>query len=411
MKTNYFLLYSKYIISVVSTVIICFGEQIYISEPVIVEDFVGSGFVGDVDGVGNQTMFEVTEKETFYLTSDQLDNIYFLSGKNDNKSLKKVSKEKNLTTIGKSKFTFCAFYNSDFYLVSEFYNRIYKSSTFLNSVIHRSDISPKLASIGGMCIDSFGNIYLSFTENHKIYRLKPNGDFEVFAGSGNIGSADGTGIFSSFNKPKHLAVDSSNNIYVNDSNNWAVRMIDSLRNVKTFAGRGRIIGSDNLDGPRNISECRNMNGLSCDSNGNVIVASGNSIRIIDKTGYIKTIAGDYFQPGYKNDIGENSLFQDAVDIIVLKNEIYVAESKYPRIRKITIGKSSAKKPFDNIKIKLSAGITINGTVGKKYNIESSSNGGKQWNALTELELSKTPYTWYDENSVGTNNLYRVFESP
>lgn len=411
MKTNYFLLYSKYIISVVSTVIICFGEQIYISEPVIVEDFVGSGFVGDVDGVGNQTMFEVTEKETFYLTSDQLDNIYFLSGKNDNKSLKKVSKEKNLTTIGKSKFTFCAFYNSDFYLVSEFYNRIYKSSTFLNSVIHRSDISPKLASIGGMCIDSFGNIYLSFTENHKIYRLKPNGDFEVFAGSGNIGSADGTGIFSSFNKPKHLAVDSSNNIYVNDSNNWAVRMIDSLRNVKTFAGRGRIIGSDNLDGPRNISECRNMNGLSCDSNGNVIVASGNSIRIIDKTGYIKTIAGDYFQPGYKNDIGENSLFQDAVDIIVLKNEIYVAESKYPRIRKITIGKSSAKKPFDNIKIKLSAGITINGTVGKKYSIESSSNGGKQWNALTELDLPKTPYTWYDENSVGTNNLYRVFETP
>ena len=44
-------------------------------------------------------------------------------------------------------------------------------------------------------------------------------------------------------------------------------------------------------------------------------------------------------------------------------------------------------------------------------IESSSNGGKQWNALTELDLPKSPYTWYDENAVGTNNLYRVFESP
>ena len=105
------------------------------------------------------------------------------------------------------------------------------------------------------------------------------------------------------------------------------------------------------------------------------------------------------------------MFQDAVDVIVLKNEIYVAESKYPRIRKITIGQSSAKKPFSNINIKLSAGITINGTVGKKYSIESSSNGGKQWIGLTELDLLKTPYTWYDENSVGTNNLYRVFVSP
>lgn len=46
-----------------------------------------------------------------------------------------------------------------------------------------------------------------------------------------------------------------------------------------------------------------------------------------------------------------------------------------------------------------------------YSIESSLNGGKQWIGLTELDLTKSPYTWYDENSVGTNNLYRVFETP
>jgi len=96
-------------------------------------------------------------------------------------------------------------------------------------------------------------------------------------------------------------------------------------------------------------------------------------------------------------------------LVCYKNFVFVYDTT--RIRKITIGESLAKKPFDNISIKLSAGITINGTVGKKYSIESSSNGGKQWAALTELELSKTPYTWYDENSVGTNNLYRVFETP
>ena len=126
-------------------------------------------------------------------------------------------------------------------------------------------------------------------------------------------------------------------------------------------------------------------------------------------GNVQTIAGDAYRPGYYNSIGSEALFREPKDLVCIGNNIFVFDRT--RIRKITIGESSVKKPFDNINIKLSAGITINGTVGKKYNIESSSNGGKQWNGLTELELSKTPFTWYDENSVGTNNLYRVFETP
>ncbi len=131
--------------------------------------------------------------------------------------------------------------------------------------------------------------------------------------------------------------------------------------------------------------------------------------MIDVNGTVKSVAGNYGNGGYKNGSGKTSLFNRPVDLLCYKNLVFVYDTT--RIRKITIGESSVKKPFDNINIKLSAGITINGTVGKKYNIESSSNGGKQWIGLTELDLPKTPYTWYDENSVGTNNLYRVFESP
>ena len=87
MKSKYLILYSKYIVSLVSTVIICFGEQIYISDPVIVEDFVGSGFVGDIDGVGNQTMFQVTEDGSYFLSKDKFDNLFFLSGRYENKSI------------------------------------------------------------------------------------------------------------------------------------------------------------------------------------------------------------------------------------------------------------------------------------------------------------------------------------
>ena len=174
MKTNCFLLYSKYIISVVSTVIICFGEQIYISDPVIVEDFVGSGFVGDVDGVGSQTMFQITENSNYYLSKDKNENFYFISGQYDNKSFKKISQNGTITTIGrKSKFTFSFFFESNFYLVSEFYNQIYKTPEFSDVIIHKKGLLPTLNSIGGMCIDSLGNIYLAYTQENKIYRIKP----------------------------------------------------------------------------------------------------------------------------------------------------------------------------------------------------------------------------------------------
>ena len=152
--------------------------------------------------------------------------------------------------------------------------------------------------------------------------------------------------------------------------------------------------------------------MSSTFDGKIIITDGTSIRIVYKNGFVETIAGDYYNHCYKNGSGKESRFQFASDVVSVGNIIYVADDKYHlRIRKITLGQSSAKKLFYNIKIKLSAGITINGTVGKEYSIESSSNGGKQWIGLTELDLPKTPYTWYDENSVGTNNLYRVFESP
>ena len=149
--------------------------------------------------------------------------------------------------------------------------------------------------------------------------------------------------------------------------------------------------------------------MSIDKSGNIFISTGKSIKMIDVNGTLKSIAGNYSAGGYKNGNGQTALFNQPIDLVCYNNLVFVYDTT--RIRKITIGQNSTKKPIDNISIKLSAGITINGTVGKKYSIESSSDGGKQWNQVIELDLQKTPYTWYDEKSVGTNSLYRVFETP
>ena len=406
MKINIFVGLLKYIITILSVSIICFGEQIYISETVIVEDFVGSGFVGDVDGAGIQTMLTPTEEGCYSLIKDGNGNFLFLNGYRDDKYIKKIDKNGILTRISPAKDIklITADGKGNIYLLSDSKQQVFMTKDFANYKIQ--NIDPKITTgyTKGISVDSDGNIYLSNAWDRKIYKINMNGVLNVFAGSGNNGDTDGIGIFSSFNSPTQILIDFNNDLLINDLN---VRKIDSFRSVKTITENT----FNELDGIRGKSNPRSILAMAADSLGNIIISSGNSIRIVDKTGAIKTIAGSYYSKGYKNGKGKESRFENIVDIVLVDNVIYASELNSPRIRKITIGQNSIKKPVDNISIKLSAGITINGTVGKKYSIESSSNGGKQWIGLTELDLTKSPYTWYDENSVGTNNLYRVFESP
>jgi hypothetical protein len=399
-----------------STVTLCFGEIVYVTDAVTVEEFVGSGFVGYVDGSGIETMFEPAYPflpKNFQMTKGGNGNIYVIDG---NYRIRSISQNGIVSTLIKNdsilSFSLLAS-NGLGRMISEASD---SKGSNLFTVSEQANFSPikvinqtslKILRFDGICMDLQGNTFLS--QGNRIYRLTASGILSVHAGSGNEGSADGRGIFCSFAFPKHLACDKNNNIFVWDSYNRKIRKIDNDLNVTTFSGSG---GPFDDDGPNNTATygLNGIYGMNCDDAGNLILACSSRIRIVDTSGSVKTIAGN-LNPGYKNGTGKESFFNTATDVVCIGNTIYVAESKYPRIRKITIGQNSVKKPFDNIKIKLSAGITINGTVGKKYNIESSSNGGKQWNSLSELDLPKSPYTWYDESSVGTNNLYRVFETP
>lgn len=388
------------------------GEPIFISEPVEVSDFVGSEFYGYIDGVGDQTMFQPSfdtsgsGRSFIYITANPDGTIYLLDGSGQQKRMRKITQDAVVSTFGDlNKIPSITSMVHDgangFFLWNYSQNAIFKlsESNFI-SEIYKSGVQSEIAKIlggfaSGMCVDSQGALYISSFKENKIFRINTNGTYEVFAGSGNQGRTDGNGIFTSFSGPDNIVCDKLDNVYVNDSRNQCIRKIDKSRNVTTFSGIDSFVGI--------------IKGMSVDKNGNIFISTGYSIKMIDANRTVKSVAGNYSNGGYKNGSGKTSLFNRPVDLVCYKNFVFVYDTT--RIRKITIGESSAKKPFDNINIKLSAGITINGTIGKKYSIESSSNGGKQWNALTELELPKTPYTWYDENAVGTNNLYRVFESP
>jgi len=78
----------------------------------------------------------------------------------------------------------------------------------------------------GVAVDSSGNIYVADTNNHCIWKITSAGVVSTLAGSGDADFADGTGTAAQFNYPHGVAVDSSGNVYVADTGNQRIRKIE-----------------------------------------------------------------------------------------------------------------------------------------------------------------------------------------
>jgi serine/threonine protein kinase, bacterial len=79
------------------------------------------------------------------------------------------------------------------------------------------------------------------------------------AGSGSLGSADGQGISASFSYPSGIAVDSSGNLFVADTNNHKIRRISSSGLVTTIAGRGSQGSTDGQGTSASFYDTKSLN--------------------------------------------------------------------------------------------------------------------------------------------------------
>ena len=75
-------------------------------------------------------------------------------------------------------------------------------------------------NVWDIATDSQGNVYMTETENDRILKYSPNGDFITAWGS------EGSGV-GQFNDPTGIWVDSQGNVYVADRNNHRIQKFDS----------------------------------------------------------------------------------------------------------------------------------------------------------------------------------------
>ena len=90
----------------------------------------------------------------------------------------------------------------------------------------------------GVAVDGAGNVYVADRGNHLIRRMSSAGVVSTLAGSGSVGSVDGTGAGASFNSHYEVAVDGAGNVYVGDGGNHLIRKVSSAGVVSTLAGSG-----------------------------------------------------------------------------------------------------------------------------------------------------------------------------
>jgi sugar lactone lactonase YvrE len=190
----------------------------------------------------------------------------------------------------------------------------------------------------GMAVDSAGNIYVADTDASTIRKITPGGVVSTFAGSfSKAGSLNGTGSAARFNLLTDVAVDSSNNLYVADSNNCTIRKSTPAAAVTTLAG---LASPGHTNGTGAAARFDFPQGVAVDTTGKVYVADTveSAIRKITPSAVVSTFAGLPGTSGYVDATGTAARFAFPRWLTVGPlNNVYVGDTFNFVVRKITPG--------------------------------------------------------------------------
>lgn len=150
--------------------------------------------------------------------------------------------------------------------------------------------NPALADVPGPAAavkDANGNIYVAVPMAQQIFELSASGTLTVFAGAGYYSydepgvPPNGPALSTPLGNPAGVAVDTLGNVYIADTGNGVVRMVDTTGYMKTVAGNHKPCGQGACgDGGAATSARLNApQGVAVDSSGNIYIADTGDNRV------------------------------------------------------------------------------------------------------------------------------------
>jgi hypothetical protein len=250
----------------------------------------GSGCTGQTDSLGDgctATSAQLNQPEGVYL--DSTGNIFISDTLNSliravNPSTQSVTIAGITIPAGDIQTVAGVYYNSDSGSACQF--------TDTNGLA----TGAYLCLPDGIFVDSSENIYIADTANYAIREVAPSGTITAVAGTlGSFGYTPAAGLATSalMNYPASVAVDSTGDIFIADSDNYVVREV-TAGNIQTIVGNNTLAYSGN-GGPATGAELNFPGGVFVDGSGNVFIAdTSNSVvrEVVAGTGDIQTVAGD-----------------------------------------------------------------------------------------------------------------------
>ena len=191
----------------------------------------------------------------------------------------------------------------------------------------------------GVGVDVLGDLFIADTDNQRIRKVDTNGIITTVAGNGTASySGDNAAATNaSLDYPSGVAVDAAGNLFIADTENSAVRKVDTSGIITTVAGDGRE-GYFGDGGKATSAELEFPSGVAVDSFGNLFIADyyDQRIRKVDTNGIITTAAGNG-TAGYSGDGGPatnaNLYYPQSVAVDASGN-LFIADSNNRRIRKV-----------------------------------------------------------------------------
>lgn len=143
--------------------------------------------------------------------------------------------------------------------------------------------SAQLAGPTGLVLDASGNLYIADSGNHVVRVVTPGGNISTFAGNGGLGySGDGgLAVNAQLATPVGLTRDAAGNLYISDSGANVIRMVTPAGLIITIGGNGAV-GYAGDGAPATQAKFNTVLGIGLDTEGDLYVADSgnNAIRLL-----------------------------------------------------------------------------------------------------------------------------------